>query len=88
MPVFWVESKFSIDTEKASQLAYGLNIPWIAQLVGLVFITLGILMTIFRYLRQMCCVNATNKTTKNDRTVIKDVEKPLMSPESIMITHK
>jgi hypothetical protein len=92
MPVFWVESLFSMDEDKANQLKYGLNIPQYAQIFGVFLIGLGILMTLYRYCKQICRINTKNSENLRsiNNTVIneKDVEKPLMSPEEIMIIHK
>lgn len=89
MPVFWVESKFSMDSDKANQLKYGLNIPQFAQIFGVLLVSLGIFITIYRYCKEMCRMNTEkSNNNNNDITVIRDVEKPLMSTDEILIVHK
>lgn len=86
MPQFWVEQKFILDTEKASQLKLALDIPWIGQIVGIAMTLVGIVMMSMTHLKRFCCRIRINSTplSKNEEiekgTVIKEYEmNPLMS---------
>jgi hypothetical protein len=87
MPLFWVEQKFVMDTEKSSQIKFALDIPWIGQSVGIVLTLAGIILMSMTHLRRLCCQIRVNTTTPHSKTadtekgtVIKDYEiNPLMS---------
>lgn len=92
MPQFWIEQKFILDDEKASQIKLALDIPWYGQVVGISLTLVGIVLMSMTHLRRLVCkISDTDSKTlpvKSEAaekgTVIKDYEmNPLMSP-----THK
>jgi hypothetical protein len=83
MPEFWVEQKFIMNIENASQIKFALDIPCIGQMVGIVMTLTGIILMSITHLKRLCCKLGV-KESKNDEiakgTVIKDYEmNPLMS---------
>ncbi|CRL01976.1 CLUMA_CG015303, isoform A [Clunio marinus] len=89
MPIFYVEQKFIMDDDKASQIKLALNIPFIGQIIGVIIFALGIFMISFHYFKSFF----TSKTSNDSKslplkpgatTVIRDVEmNPLMKKTNL-----
>lgn len=85
MPVFWVEQKFTVNSQKIDQLKYALSVPWYARICSIIFIVTGMSMTFFKYLRRLCC-NTTfvphqtcSREEKNSNVIMTEAENPLIS---------
>lgn len=80
MPQFWVEQKFIIDAEKASQIKLALNIPFIGQIIGIIMTIVGIVLMSMHRLKKLCQSHNNLKTEVVEKgAVIKHAEmNPLM----------
>lgn len=85
MPIFWLEQKFVMDTDKTSQVKLALNAPIFGQIVGVLLIFLGVLVMSISHFRKCFCAKEQAKNflskleTNGHVTVIKDYEtNPLM----------
>ena len=89
MPIFWLEQKFILDKDRASQVKLALNAPLIGQIVGGLLLFSGVLLLAFSQLRKFFCAkekakNLLSKLEANgNASVIKDYEtNPLMTTKT------
>lgn len=85
MPIFWVEQRFIMNADTASQIKLALDIPCYGLIAGFVLLAIGVVLILVPYLKRLCCASKTSldlpsKTESNGNcAVIKDrEEKPLM----------
>lgn len=57
MPIFWVEQKFIIDAEHASQIKFALKVPCIGKIAGIILLISGIILMSIKHLKPLCCFN-------------------------------
>ena len=57
MPVFWVETKFILDAEKAGQIRFALYAPIIGQIVGASLLIVGFAIILIRHIRRLFQAN-------------------------------
>lgn len=92
MPLFWVEQKFVMDAEKASQIRFALLAPCIGQIVGVSLLIVGCAILSIRHFRRLFSAtkhpaNILSKPEANLKdAVIRDYEmNPLVSNQQIVI---
>lgn len=85
MPVFWAEQKFLLDSGKASQVRFAINLPFIGQSIGGFLFLLGVILMSVSQLKKIFCANEKSKNllekleANGNGAVIKDYEmNPLM----------
>lgn len=93
MPLFWVEQKFSLDSIKAGELGFGLNVPFIGQTVGIVLLLSGIILMSVGQLKKIFFSTEKSPSllskleANGNGAVIKEYEmNPLMSNTAMTIS--
>lgn len=80
MPLLWVEQRFIMDEENASQIRFALIIPCIGQAVGFALCAIGVILISVTYLKKLLCANINLPSKCEHGAVIKDFEaNPLMT---------
>lgn len=88
MPLFWVEQKFAMDAETASQIKFALDLPCYGRIAGVVLSIIGIVLMSITHAKRVFCSdkNASKLPSKVEAngSVIKDCEmNPLMITKQI-----
>lgn len=85
MPIFWVEQRFIMDADTASQIKLALDIPCYGRIAGFVLLAIGVFFIFVPYLKRLFCTSKIrsdlpSKTESNGNcAVIMDREEnPLM----------
>lgn len=82
MPLFWVEQKFTMDAEHASQIKFALDIPCYGRIIGSLLLFIGIILMSITYVKKLFCAQrySTKLPSKVDPNgaVIKDYEMNLL----------
>lgn len=71
MPLFWVEQRFVLDSDKGGELSLALNAPLIGQSIGIALLVVGVILMSNRYIRKVLC---TNKRSEKFRPSIEKLE--------------
>lgn len=76
MPLFYVETMFIMDEEKASQLRFGLSMLSSSKYFGLLLVLVGLFIIFFRKIRYYCCCKNKNyNLTENPQKAPKEMHR-------------
>lgn len=64
MPIFWVEQKFVMNAEQASQIKFALKVPGIGKIAGIILLISGIILLSIKQLKLLCCYKEKSQELK------------------------